>query len=561
MAQNKVPGELVTNPGFEITETGAPTGWILGNFVTSLSPVSMTGAYSLKFQVQDAGAQPLAGQSIFGYKPDQLYRLKYNVRTDRPGVEYRIYTEFWDTKLGNVASFNGEWLQGSGAWQDVSAVFKTPPQSNRLGMNVQVRGPGTVWFDNISIMQVNPAAGEAVPVVSPPVAIPSVQVAQGVEPGVRITPDRRFLMNGRPFFPIQIWGWWPQSDAMMKEAHDFGYNIVGAPTFKDTGPGAARLWMDAAQRNGVYAMVQMGYLIPSNDTAEAVLAAVNAGNEKVMPVLRNHPALFGYHLVDEPTLGNYDVVATNKAAQWIKAHDPDHPIHINHAPANTIEELKRYNPYIDIAGSDIYPVRWDGIGFHSTLPNKSLSIVGDETRKILATVDYKKPVMEALQGFIWTSLEPGDKLFPTRHQSRFMAWDSILAGATGISWFQNEAYSYLHPGLKPVVREFAALQDVLAGGKMVATDGVFAAPIQSIAYEWKGKTVLIASNPTKLPVKLAANWKPAFVKSKAPLRVLWENRKISATETFAPYDVHIYTDAAKDKEILRTEFTVDPITP
>jgi hypothetical protein len=564
-AQDKNSGEMITNPGFEITQSGAPTGWTLPGLITTLSPVSKTGANSLKFQVSDAGYAPYVGQSIFGYKANQLLQLKYNVRTDRPGVEYRIYTEFWAAGLGNVASYNGEWLQGSGAWQDISAIFKTPAVSDRLGVVLQVRGPGTAWVDNISVKPINPVVGETAPVPSGPVATPSAQAGVGVEPGVRITADRRFVKDGRPFFPIKIWGWWPQSEGMMKDAHDFGYNVVCAPGFAGGGPSSARAWLDAAQRQKIYAMPQMGFGMPANDTAEAVLAAKIEAAEKIIPVLRDHPAVFAYHFIDEPALGRYDVATNNKAAQWLKAQDPNHPIHINHAPANTIAEIRQYNPYIDIVGSDIYAVRFDGIGYHSDLPNKTLSIVGDETRKNLEAVDYKKPAMQALQGFIW---HPDDKkpkpfptVFPTRHESRFMAWDSIVAGATAISWFQNEQYPYLYPDLKPVVREFAALQDVLAGGKMVATKGVFASPIQSIAYQWKGKTVLIAINPSKAPAKLAANWKSAFGQSKAPSRVLWENRKVAATETFKPYDVHVYTDAATDKEILRTEFAVDPIKP
>jgi hypothetical protein len=562
MAQDTAVGELVTNPGFEAVEMGAPTGWGLNAFVTTLSPIANTGAHSLKIEVQDEGYQPFAAQSIFGYKNDQLHRLQYNVRTDRFGVEYRLYTEFWDSKLGWVSVSNGDWRQGSGTWQQVSVDLMTPHQSDRLLIVLQVKGPGTAWFDNVSIKPVNPVAKETTPAPAAPVVVaPPVRTVAAGDRGVKITPDRRFMKDGRPFFPIQIWGWWPYSDEMLKEAHDFGYNIVGAPGFKDSGPTAARLWLDAAQRNGLSAMVAMGYNLPPNDTAEAVLAAINEGNQKIMPVLRDHPAVFGYNINDEPAWGGYDVATHNKAAQWLKAQDPLHPIFINHAPQNSIEEIKRYNSFIDISGSDIYPVRHDGIGLHSSLPNKSLSVVGDETRKNLEAVDYKKPVMETLQAFSWSAGQSGDTLFPTRHQSRFMAWDSIVAGATGITWFQDERYPYLHPDIKPIVREFAALQDVLAGGKAVATKGVFASPIQSIAYEWKGKTVLIATNPTDKSVNLAANWKPVFANAKAPLRVLWENRSSAATETFKPYDVHIYTDAAKDEDILRTEFTVDPIAP
>lgn len=222
-----------------------------------------------------------------------------------------------------------------------------------------------------------------------------------------------------------------------------------------------------------------------------------------------------------------------------------------------------------MSGSDIYPVV-NGPQTHSNLPNKTISVVGDETRKNLEAVDDKKPIMQTLQGFSWSAkTETPDRApFPTRAQSRFMGWDSIVAGATGIAWFQDERYLQLRPELKPVVHEFAALQDVLAGGKSVSTKGVFAAPLQAIsyklqaiAYKWKGKTVLVAINPTDKTVQVKPDWKSVFGASTRAPRVLWENRSSAAAESFAPFDVHIYTDAANDAEILRAGFDVPTIAP
>ena len=573
LAQDKTPDELVKNSGFEDTELGAPLDWSGTPFVTTISSESNTGKSSLKIQTQDAAYSPIATQNISGFKPDQAHRLKYSVRTDRFGVEYRIYLGLWKDATddspanGWVEDIDTRWRQGNGGdWHYVSIDFTPTSKANRLLVVLQVKGPGTAWFDNVSITPVNPVAEKpASESVTPAVVAPPVRTAADGNQGVKITEDRRFLINGRPFFPIQIWGWTPYSEEALKAAHDFGYNIVasgglGTPTFGANGPNATRLWLDAAQRQGIYAMVPMAFNIPPNN-AEEVLAQIIERNVDVMPILRDHPAMFAYNINDEPAWGGTDVPSHNKAAQWIKAQDPNHLIFINHAPQNTIEEIKRYNPYIDISGSDIYPIRADGIGLHSSLPNNSLSVVGDETRKNLEAVDYKKPAMQTLQAFSWSAGQPGDKLFPTHHQSRFMAWDSIVAGATGIAWFQDERYKYLHPDVKPIVREFAALQDVLAGGKSVPTEGVFVAPLQAIAYNLKGKTVLVAINPTDKTLTATPNWKSAFGASTRTPRVLWENRNSTATESFASYDVHIYTDAAQDAEIFRAGFDVLPVLP
>ena len=574
-AQDKTPasGELVVNSGFEIAPVGELVGWSGVPFVTTLSSASQEGKHSLKIESPDADYAPYAAQNIFKFEVGKPYRLQYDVRGDRFGVEYRAYLGLWkdaakDAPVGTPASewidgVDANWRQGAATWHHVTVDFTPNEKANKMMVVLQIKGPGKVWFDNVSIV---PQESDATPVVAAPpvvtapvVAAPPEVVPEGSR-GVKISADRRFLLDGKPFFPIQIWGWTPYSDEALATARDWGFNVVGTPPLGEYGSFATRKWLDAAQKNNLHAMVTLGFNLPPAG-AETDLAAIIERDKPIMPITRDHPATFGYNINDEPAWAGYDVAAHNKAAQWIKAQDPLHPIFVNHAPRNKIAELKKYNPFIDIAGSDIYPVWADGIDKHSDLPNKTISVVGDETRKNLEAVDYKKPVMETLQGFSWSakSETPDHDPFPTRAQLRFMGWDSIVAGATGIAWFQDERYLQLRPELKPVVHEFASLQDVLAGGKYVNAKTVLAAPLQTIAYKWKGKTVLIAINPTNAAVQSAPNWKSAFGASTRTPRVLWENRGASASESFAPFDVHIYTDADRDTDILRAGFDVPPL--
>jgi hypothetical protein len=572
-AQEKTPGELVVNSGFEDATLGAPANWSGVPFITTASSASQKGKYALKIESPDAEYAPLAGQDIFDFVAGKPYRLQYDVRADRFGVEYRAYLGLWknaakDAPAGTPATewidgVDTDWRQGAEAWHHVIVDFTPTDKANRIMVVLQMKGPGAVWFDNVSITPHNPGDEEiAAPEIVAPVAeAPKNEAVAAGDRGVKITADRRFIVDGKPFFPIQIWGWTPYTDEAMKTAHDWGFNVVSTPALREYGPQATRAWMDAAQRNNVRAMIAMAFNLPPA-TAKEWSAIFIKQLEPLMPILRNHPELFGYNINDEPAWAGYDVAAHNAAAQWIKKQDATHPIFVNHAPRNTIAELKKYNPFIDISGSDIYPVWNDGIDKHSDLPNKTLSVVGDETRKNLEAVDYKKPVMQTLQGFSWSAKTNAPDLhpFPTRAQSRFMAWDSIVAGATGIAWFQDERYKELRPELKPIVHEFASLQDVLAGGEMLKTEGVFASPIQSMAWKWNGKTVLVAINPADKGVALAPNWNRVFGSTPA-LRVLWENRNSAAREKFAPFDVHLYTDAQSDAEILRSGYDVPPIAP
>ena len=572
-AQNKAPasGELVVNPGFEESELGTPLAWSGVPLVMEVDGEGYNSAHSFKIESESAEYAPNGSQKITDFTPEKPYRLQYDVRGDRFGVEYRVYLGLWhDAAKGDPAGtpptawvdgIDTEWRQTATAWHHITVDFKPTAKANKMMVVLQIKGPGKVWFDNVSITPQSLDA--APPVVAAPIVVAPQVVPDASTRGVKIGADRRFTLDGKPFFPIFIWGWTPYSTEALGTARDWGFNVVGTTVFREFGTEAARRWLDAAQQNKLHAMVMMAFLLPPA-SAETDLATLIKQSEPIMPLVRDHPATFGYTLNDEPAWAGYDVTAHNKAAQWIKAQDPLHPIFLNHAPRNTIAELKKYNPFIDIAGSDIYPVWASGVDKHSDLPNKTISVVGDETRKNLEAVDGKKPIMQTLQGFSWSdgasATTKGDP-FPTRAQSRFMAWDSIVAGATGIAWFQDERYLQLRPELKPVVHEFASLQDVLAGGKSVDSKAVFAAPIQTIAYKWKGKTVLVAINPTEKAVQSAPNWKPTFGASTRAPRVLWENRSSAATESFAPFDVHIYTDAANDADILRAGFDVPTLTP
>lgn len=576
-AQDQPKENLVLNSGFEITvQGGAPLDWDSVPMVgTITSTNAYGGAHSLQIESASADYAPYSAQNITTFEAGHPYRLQYDVLTNQADVEYRVYIGLWhdakkDDPAGTVNGWidgvNTDWRKGATGWQHVSVDFTPTNKVNRLMVVLQIHSKGIVWFDNVSVAPPG--------VVQPEATTPSVAVAltplakqtvpQGAPSVVKITPDRRFLLNDKPFFPIMIWGWTPYSDEALESARDWGFNVVGAPPFRWYGAGAAQAWLNAAERHNLHGMEQLSFTLPPA-TATADLAAMIKSTEPIMPVMRSHPALFCYNIDDEPAWAGYDVDAFGKSAQWIKSQDDTHPIFVNHAPRNTIDELKKFNQFIDMAGSDIYPVWKDGIDKHSDLPNKTISVVGDETRKNLEATDYKKPVIETMQGFSWsdntTNKTLTDEPYPTRSQLRFMAWDSVVAGATGVAWFQDERYKELRPELKPVVHEFASLQNVLAGGEMLPDKSTFSDPIQTIAYKWNGKIVLIAINPTAQTVSESANWKSLFGAGVASMRVLWENRKTDVNkEVFKPFDVHIYTDAAKDTDILRAGFEVSDIT-
>ena len=109
----------------------------------------------------------------------------------------------------------------------------------------------------------------------------------------------------------------------------------------------------------------------------------------------------------------------------------------------------------------------------SNLPNKTLSVVGDETRKSVASVGGGKPVFMVLQGFAWKNLtSPADPkaIYPSFAESRFMAYDAIVSGADGILYWGTHTTpkpSRFWADLKTLVSELRAMAPVLETSPVV----------------------------------------------------------------------------------------------
>jgi hypothetical protein len=126
---------------------------------------------------------------------------------------------------------------------------------------------------------------------------------------------------------------------------------------------------------------------------------------------------------------------------FVKGLDPGHPIFMNHAPRNQIAALASFSRAADIIGCDIYPVPEYKIE-HSDLTDLSLSCVGAYTQRMREAAPGK-PVWMVLQGFGWGdyffTISTEDKrkelIAPTMNETRFMAYDAIVNGARGISYW------------------------------------------------------------------------------------------------------------------------------
>ena len=151
----RVPGDLIVNGSFE-AEAGDDSlmadSWAShAPFMIRLSREQMhAGASSLQVTGMGKESTPLAVQhGISDLKPDGAYMLSAWVKTARPDVEFRIYVEWtgWHSAIL-------PWTKGTGEWQHVQVPFKSEPSAvGTIYAVVQVRGDGTAWFDEVSLVE------------------------------------------------------------------------------------------------------------------------------------------------------------------------------------------------------------------------------------------------------------------------------------------------------------------------------------------------------------------------------------------------------------------------
>lgn len=203
-----------------------------------------------------------------------------------------------------------------------------------------------------------------------------------------------------------------------------------------------RALLDAAASHALLAWLWLGDAAnlpprkPQPTDAERLLTRIVEG-------VQGHAGLGAYKGVDEPRnpfRGDAWVRPAGlvRAYQRVHALDGAHPVVITQAPIGTVAQLTPYRPAFDITGADVYPVSYPP-GSHTKTGNRDVSVVGDITRKLRRAAGTK-PVWMTLQ-IAWSGVAPSAQhpgivpRFPTLQAERFMAYQAVVAGASGLVFF------------------------------------------------------------------------------------------------------------------------------
>jgi hypothetical protein len=365
--------------------------------------------------------------------------------------------------------------------------------------------------------------------------------------------DNMILVNGQPFFPLGLYES-PGSEAYMKKLAAAGFNLCmtgGGPA-----PSLKRL-LDTVQQNHMKLWLTVSDTLDFSKDADQKREQLT----QLVNTVGAHPALLCWESIDEPAWGSQNADGLYDGYSFLRALDQQRPIWTNHAPRNTIAELAHFNRATDIGGLDIYPVPEPQQ--QSDLPNKTISVVGDECDKNTRAVAGEKPIFMVLQGFGWAELskvqgQETKAIMPTLAQSRFMAYESIVHGANGILYWGTHYTQKPSPfwsDLKSLVSELAAMQGVLGSETYQGQDrAAFATAVHGVRLTEKrldGRTYLILVNEKPEAARVALTV-PALKANR--LRRLFEGRKVAVRNgclalRLTGYDVAVLSDdmALKDQ--------------
>lgn len=350
-------------------------------------------------------------------------------------------------------------------------------------------------------------------------------------------------------------------------SHDPGSDVV-MPSLTDFFPLGVDFQHSSSfatwKARGINTVVRVPFNIEPIDTVENWTAAANAAGLKMIrePSASyqdddGEAGLLAIDLQDEPDLPENVAGAAALAERYaaLKAINP-RPVFTNFAGwhvlfkdhcdglGDGLPTSPCYPGFLainDVLSHDIYPVNW-GLG---------IDVVG----QVMDKLRRWKPGVSQF-AYIEACDFDGNGSVPTAAEFRAQMWSAIIHGARGLFLFtarvvpplmQDAVPDHLLAELKVQSERITSLASVLQGPIDPPGEGVSVpAPLEAGWRARDGHFYFIVLNPSNAPVEGSITVHAAPVPD-AGLTVLFEDRTVGrgatdgvVTDTFAPYEVHIY---------------------
>lgn len=286
-------------------------------------------------------------------------------------------------------------------------------------------------------------------------------------------------------FTIGLYGVKNSED--ITNAKEAGFNCV--QTY-DKSPGKIKELADEAAKNGIKIVVYPTKIMESNKYRE---------DAKSYPIK-------AWYLYDEPDVHNLS------REKLISLNETVKKIYPNFQTTFVIGEGFTIVPYYDIA--DILMVDWypvphlplESFGENIALAKQGLIMTGQEKKDLLAVV----------QMFNWKEYaqyrKDDDRIgrFPKKEEIRFLSYDAIFNGATGLFYFTYYSNKKPLPEEKPkdwakvveVIQEISFVGEIIDNGKEIDNPIEMEYPLKAKSFEYGGIKYTFIINPTSKRQKI-----------------------------------------------------------
>lgn len=211
----------------------------------------------------------------------------------------------------------------------------------------------------------------------------------------------RILVDGKPFFGLSLGCAYPPDDRHLRRHAEAGFNVI------DTGPFNLVKWndpehgkkflekLDFLYKNGLKIRLNLCHFYTAPKMGRYYGTRIGKdglnleGAVKLVSMVRNHPAILGYYLLDELTEKDWPMV--RKLHEAINLADPWHPCFLC---TNLRSTLPKISVTGDVVGFDCYPIGKKSAG----LTSKSLGAIPEVMNNTART---GLPFFAIPQAFNW----------------------------------------------------------------------------------------------------------------------------------------------------------------
>ena len=254
------------------------------------------------------------------------------------------------------------------------------------------------------------------------------------------------------------------TDTVAQQMVEGGFNLVWCRDEKE---------LDVAHRHGLRGQLRNGLLTPASLDDPKRRGQLDA----LIARLRKHPALYAYHLIDEPDASQFP--ALGRLVAYLRQRDPAHLAYINLFPTYASNEqlgtkgdvVTAYTEHLRRYVEQVKPalISYDHYQFRLNSDTNQYFLNLAMIRR--AAMDAGVPFLNIVQACTWA---PTTMRVPNANELRYLVYSTLAYGAEGISYYVYACPKHhgslvgldgtpgpLYDALKSYNREFLAIASQL----------------------------------------------------------------------------------------------------